>query len=627
MVKTICNYPSANRLLTILLTLCLVTIVTISSSSFGLNFGSLSSLKSNNQKHPTADQAFTLDAFIKDENEIQLLISAIPNTYIYQNSFQFSTDSPDVTLHTAQYPTAKKIIDEHYGETQIFSDSFEVIIPYQSSASKDFNLTVQFQGCLKDVICYPPKEKVFPLTAIYSSQDVTPKLEPIYAPSESIKEQNRVNKILSTGNIFEIIATFFVIGLVLSLTPCVLPMLPIITGIIAGHKHNMTKLHAFMLSFVYVLSMALTYMLAGILVALAGVNLVSSMQHPAVLIGIAALFTFLAIASFGFIELRLPSFITQKLNNVQQHQKGGTYAGVAIMGILATLVISPCITPALAATLTYIASTGNAWIGGSALFTMGFAMGIPVLLFNTSAGHYLPKAGPWMKEINIFFGVVFIGIAIYLLSSIIPGPMTLILSAFLLIFYAVHLGLLEPAAHGWQRIQKGFALIMAIYGGFLLAGATKNQNDVLHPLGIVNYANTASITEHPKTTASINYIEFTKVKNYQDLKNNLEQASKNNQYTLLDFYADWCTSCRNLEKNVFTDPKVSKLLDKFLRLKVDLSHYSSEDKKLMAKLAVFNPPTMIFYDKKGNEIKNTRIVGEIDAEDFNKVLQSIYNEI
>ncbi len=582
-----------------------------------------------NQQHPSVEDAFTVNAYIKNENQIQIIISAIPNTYIYQNSLKFTSDNTNIQLHQdyIQFPNGKIITDEHYGKTKVFNDNFEIIVPYQSDTKQKFQFTIEYQGCLKDILCYPPNEKIFSLTALASIGDINPQLVPMPgdATLTPISDQNKAVELLNNAKILSIIGGFFLFGLLLSLTPCVLPMVPIISGIIAGHKHNMTKQHAFMLSFVYVLSMALTYMLAGILVASAGVNLTSSLQQPLVIIIVSSLFIFLAIASFGYIELKLPDFITQKLANTQSHQKGGTYLGVVIIGILSALVISPCATAPLSGALLYISSTGNAILGGLALFSMGFAMGMPILLFGTSAGHFLPKAGPWMKEINIFFGVVFIAMALFLLSRIITGPLNLILWAFLLIFYAVHLGLLEPAQHGWQRIQKGFALIIAIYGSFLLAGATQNQTDVLHPFG--NIVNNSEITTsnnlYSTNPNQQSLIEFTKIKDINELKNELALAKKNKKITMVDFYADWCSSCRLIEKNVFTDPNINAILNKFNRIKVDLTHYSEEDKKIMNQLSVFNPPTFIFYDPEGNEIKNTRIVGEIDVKSFYEFIKKL----
>ena len=586
----------------------------------------LSNLNGNRHKHPTADEAFKIDAFIKNNNEIQLLFSAIDNTYIYQQSFSFNTDNKNISLYTPQYPEAKTITDEHYGLTKVFSGNFQVSIPYQSDKEQDFEFILEYQGCLKDVLCYPPKTKKFFLTALASTGDSLPTAQPITTPKpvQAIKEQQEAFNLLKNASVFYIIGGFFLFGLLLSLTPCVLPMLPILSGIIAGHKHDTSKTHAFILSLVYVLSMAFTYMAAGVLVASLGVDLSSSLQHPAVIISISLLFIFLAIASFGYVELKLPNFVTQKLAQAQQNQKGGTYMGVAIMGVLSALVISPCATAPLSGALIYISSTGNAWLGGIALFSMGFAMGVPLLLFGTTAGHWLPKAGPWMNQINVFFGVVFIGMAIFLLSRIIPGPLTLVLSALLLIFYSVYLGLLEPANHGWQRIQKAFALVMTIYGAFLLAGATQNQSDIFHPFGVVNN-NTlpASISSTQTSSQNKEFIQFEKIKTISDLNQSIESAKQNKKFTMVEFYADWCTYCKDIEKNVFTDPKVQSILKNFNNLKVDLTHKSSEDEVIKKELSVFAPPTIIFYDQNGEEIKDLRIVGNISSEDFYSVLKSL----
>lgn len=564
------------------------------------------------QNYPSADQAFTINSFIKNKTEVQILMSAIDNTYVYQNSFKFTTNNTKIALRQAQYPESKTIVDEHYGETQVFTKDFEIILPYQSNTEQDFELTIEYQGCLKDVLCYPPKKKVFFLTAIASAQDALPKLEPVKSPVTAIEQQKQAIQVLTDAKILSVIGTFILFGLLLSLTPCVLPMLPILSGIIAGHKHNITKLHAFMLSFIYVLSMALTYMLAGIIVASAGINLNTSLQQPVIIISVSLLFIFLAIASFGFIELKLPSFVNQKLNDAQSYQKGGTYMGVAIMGILSALVISPCATAPLAGALMYISSTGNAWLGGIALFSMGFAMGTPILLFGTSAGHFLPKAGPWMHQINVFFGVVFIGMAIFLLSRIISGPLSLVLWGLLLIFYSVYLGLLEPAQHDWQRVQKGFALIFAIYGIFLLAGATQNQSDVFHPFG-----------QNSSTRITHDYIDFKKIKSITELDASLQQAEISKKITVLDFYADWCSYCVSIEKNVFTDFRVKNILSKFNTLKVDVTHISNDDELLMSKLSVTGPPAIIFFDVNGKEIENSRIIGNINADSFYEIIKNI----
>lgn len=622
-----------------------ISIAILSLNNINIYSQTISDIISKNIKkseHPSVEEAFSISAnikydydlnnksssenqAIKSSNIIELYITAIPNTYIYQNSLKFTTDNPEITLLPIQYPKAKIIDDEHYGKTKVFFESAKIIIPYQSNTKTSFELTVAYQGCLKDVLCYPPISKIFNLSTEKTISDNIATIKPSANTNininnsdiKSVSEQSYALELLKNSTLLSIILGFFIFGLLLSLTPCILPMLPILSGIIAGHKHHMTKTHAFLLSLTYVLSMAITYMLAGILVAAAGVNLISSLQSPIVIIIMCFIFIFLAISSFGYIELKLPNFITQKLNNAQQHQKGGTYIGVAIMGILSALIISPCATAPLAGALLYISSTGNIILGGTALFSMGFAMGIPILIFGTSAGHFLPKAGPWMKEINNIFGVIFIGLVIYLLSRIIPGPMILVLWAFLLIFYAVHLGLLEPAQHGWQRIQKGFALILAIYGAFLLAGATRNHTDLFHPFGVNNNYDTTSYN------STYNYLDFNKITNIDELKNSLNKAKQNKQYTILDFYADWCISCRTIEKEVFTNPDIYNILKNFNRLKVDLTHYSEQDKILMQKLSVFNPPTIVFFDTNGVEIDNTRITSEVDVDDLLRLIQNI----
>jgi thiol:disulfide interchange protein DsbD len=593
------------------------------SSDSGLDLASLKSDLTQQNEYPTSEQAFNISAVVKNNNQIQVLAITIPNTYLYANSFKFATDNKNITFGEPKFPAGEVIDDEHYGRTKIFSKSAEITLPYQSKSAsqQEFDLTIDYQGCLKDVLCYPPKKiNVTLKTLTDSDSNLT---QPSSQPTiQSIQDQNQAVKLLETAHIWSIIGGFIVFGLLLSLTPCVLPMLPIISGIIAGHKHNITKRHAFMLSFTYVFCMATTYMVAGILVAAAGLNLVSNLEHPIVIIITSLLFIFLAIASFGIIELKLPTFIANKLHATEKQQKGGTYLGVAIMGVLSALIISPCVTAPLAGALLYISSSGNIWLGGLALFCMGFAMGLPILIFGTSAGHWLPKAGPWMYEINIFFGVVFIGLAIYILTRLIPGPISLTLWAFLFIFYAVHLGLLEPMQphNNWQKIQKSFALLLTIYGSFLLAGASQNNSDLFHPLGTIDTTEMDNSSNQNKKYQEV--LEFTKIKDISELTKNLIQAKTNNQYTILTFYADWCVSCRKIDNKVFTNPKIKEILAKFKQLKVDLTDYNEQDKTLMSELKVFNPPTIIFYDKHGKEINNSRITSEINANELYNLLKS-----
>ena len=589
-----------------------------SAQDFSTFKASLSSQKQND--FPSVDKAFTVNAFIKNNQQIQILFESLPNTYVYANSLKFKVNNNNINLSQAQFPEGQMIVDDHYGKTQIFKNNFEIILPYQTINQEKFNLLVEYQGCYKDAICYPPKKVDFDLIALASANSTSSSAinlpeQPIIEAIPTVADQNKAVDLLNHAKVLPIIGGFILFGLLLSLTPCVLPMVPIISGIIAGHKHHMTKRHAFLLSLTYVLGMAITYMIAGILVASLGLNLVSTLQHPVAIITFSILFVILAIASFGFFDLKIPDSISQKLSATERKQKGGTYLGVAIMGALSALIMSPCATAPLAGALLYISSTGNILLGGVALFCMGFAMGTPVLLFGTSAGHWLPKAGPWMKEINIFFGVVFIGLALYLISRILTGPIILILWAFLLIFYAVHLGLLEPAKHGWQRIQKGFALILTIYGCLLLAGATKNNSDVLHPLG--------TSTDDAGNYLAIKKLDFTPIKTISELTKNLVQAKAANQYTILTFSANWCTSCRYIENNVFTDPKIKSILANFKRLEVDITAFNEQDKNIMTELTVFNPPTIIFYNQQGKEILNSRITSQVDADNFYQLLKSL----
>lgn len=538
------------------------------------------------------NEIFIFNADIKN-NKIYLNVSAKPYHYLYKKAFKFESDNSKIILEQAMFPQPV-LID---GETVAFTGNFNIIIPFkiQQNNLDSFNLEINYQGCLKDTLCYPP-----------SKTSILLKL-----PNQIVKIKNKVTvfndkdkaiTLLSNAKTWPIIIGFFIFGLLLSFSPCMLPMLPIIFGIIVGsNSPNTTKHSAFLLALSYVLSMATTYMLVGVLVTTASLNLIAILQTPIINIIISGLFILFAIASFGCLAIKLPDFFLQRLNSLQQNLTGGKYINVIFMGVLSTLVVSPCLTAPLAGALTYLSSTGNILLGGFALFIMGFAMGIPILIFCTSASHFLPKAGPWMQEINIFFGVIFMSFALYFLARVLPETIILVLLGILLLSYALYLFMAKKSANFYKLwlIKKTCGFILGIAALILLNYAGFNA---------YNLSNT------------LNKNGFILIKDVSALKSNLANSKK---ITILDIYADWCSSCKKIEKYVFNNPKFKQKLATFNLLKIDITNYNKQKQQLMQDLTVFNAPTIIFYDVTGKEIKELRITSAVNQQKFQQIISKL----
>ena len=393
----------------------------------------------------------------------------------------------------------------------------------------------------------------------------------------------------------------------LKVTPCVLPMIPILSGIIVGQKRN-TK-QAFWLSLTYVLAMALAYAIAGMLAGLVGQNLQVALQTPIVITLFAILFTALALSLFGLYELRLPQRWQNKMTKLSQRQRSGSYIGAAIMGALSILIVSPCISAPLVAALAYISQTGHAALGGLILFIMGIGMGVPLLIIGTLEGKFLPKAGTWMNNVKTIFGVLLLITAVWLLYRLLPGYICLILWGLIAIISALYLGALRFARINPRNIIWYLVLWLWFTFGviFLIGGLLQNQ-DPLHPL------NSQQQTR----------LNFTKVENITSLQQALKKA--HGKVTLLDFYADWCVSCRIMEQNIFQQRNIPSLLKNIVLLRADVTANNKEQQALQRYLQVFAPPTIIFFNANGQEIKNSRIIGEINKQTFIKKVKKIQTE-
>jgi len=439
-----------------------------------------------------------------------------------------------------------------------------------------------------------------------------------------VSEQDKLSQLLEGGNLGLIALAFYGAGLLLAFTACVYPMIPILSSLIVGHGEKISTTKAFSLSAVYVMSMASVFAVLGILVGLSGFNIQPLFQNPWVLTAFAALFVVLALSMFGLYQLQMPGALQAKVNEMSNKQSGGNYKGVAVMGVLSALIVGPCVTPPLVAALAYIAKTGDATIGGIALFAIGIGMGTPLLLIGTSLGKWMPKAGGWMDTVQRIFGVILIGVAIYMLSRFLPPGITMILAALLAIFTGVYFGAtdrLDSDSRGSQRFGKSFGLVAVIYGVVLMVGALAGNTSLLSPLrGVVGQqagiAGQAGDTEH---------VTFQRVKSPADLENVLAEAKATNRPVLLDFYADWCVSCKEMEAFTFPDSRVREQLTNVILIQADVTKNDADDKAMLKKFDLFGPPGIILYDRTGTELTAGRVVGYMKAGKFSEHLKAYLN--
>lgn len=574
-----------------------------------------------------ADQAFRLNVSVENPETLQAQWKITPGYFLYKDRFSYKVVSPEGTeLGPIALPEGIEKHDEILGQYQVYQSNLTLKMPLKNVKSNELMIKICYQGCSADGYCYPPQTKEIalnldaPPSELFSGKTVNG-----HPPGQSLSEQDKLTELLASQSFWLSILSFFGFGLLLSFTPCVLPMVPILSGIIIGHGKTITLGKAFRLSLTYVIAMAATYAVAGVLAGFAGQTLQAALQQTWLLIGFSGIFVLLSLSLFGFYELRLPAAITEKISSLSNKQHSGHYLSVAIMGILATLIVSPCVSPPLIGALAYIGQTGDAILGGSALFAMGLGMGVPLLIIGTSGGKLLPKAGPWMKIVEATFGVILLAVAVWMLSRILPGQLVMFFWAGLLIIPAVYMGILNPMKQtGWANFWRGLGLVFAIYGVILMIGAAMGNDNPLEPLEqktnpFINYPASKYSAENPEAT-------FITIKTNDDFDRQLNQATLKNKITMLDFYADWCISCKEMDRHTFTDPNVKAKLQKMVLLRADVTNNDIEDRALEERLKVIAPPTILFFDKDGSEIVSQRIVGEKNAEQFLQHLERVLGD-
>jgi len=577
---------------------------------------------------PTPEQAYQLSATVEQADRIRLNWQIAPGTYLYQDKIGVTLQSGEgVQLGQFQLPPAEikqnaLKPDGSFGDLPVYHNEIDLPLPLirSSGDATDIELQVNYQGCAEAGVCYPPARKRFTLAlpAISAAQASTLAQQtaaaPVQAASSTEEPQSEMDEIASTlagGNTLLITLLFFGLGLALSLTPCVFPMIPILSGIIAGQGTGITTYKAFILSLVYVLAMSVTYTGAGVLAGLFGQNLQAAFQDPWILGFFALVFVALALSMFGFYELQLPSSWQSKLTERSNKQSGGSLVGVAIMGFLSALIVGPCVAPPLAGALIYIGQTGDALLGGLALFALAMGMGTPLIIIGTSAGKYLPRAGSWMDKVKAVFGVGMLAVAIILLERVVPADIAMLLWGILLVVSAIYMGAvgeLPVEASGWDRLWKGLGMVLLIYGSLMLIGAAAGGKDTVQPLRGLFAAGGTSESAH---------LQFKRIKTVADLEREVAAASSAGKPVMLDFYADWCVSCKEMERYTFSDPQVMAALSDAVLLQADVTANDEQDIALLqGHFGLPGPPSIMFYGRDGQERKGYRVVGFKGPEEF-----------
>jgi thiol:disulfide interchange protein DsbD len=569
------------------------------------------------------DEAFRLSTEVGEDGSVRAYWDIADGYYLYRHRFGFEARPPErVTFGEAEIPPGKRKTDDYFGEVEVYYHVAQARLPVTAGGGP-VEVGISYQGCADAGLCYPPETKWVALTVGMPSSGPPPTAvdaATAAAPAAAIPqtEEQALASTLADGGLLTALVLFFVGGVALAFTPCVLPMVPILSSIIVGEAEDLNRRRAFTLSLAYVMGMAVTYAVLGVLVGLFGatLNLQAALQSPPVLVAFAVVFVLLALAMFGFYELQLPASWQNRLNALGDRVGGGKHVSVVVMGSLSALVVSPCVSAPLAGALIYISTTGDAVLGGTALLTLGLGMGLPLMVIGASGGHLLPKAGAWMNSVKAVFGVGLLAVAIWLLERVIPAAATLALWAALAIGCGVYLGALDfSPRRGWGQLWKASGAFGFIYGVLLLIGAATGAEDPLRPLGRFAAGPVAATATGVEAEPSSEPGELVwhPVANLTELQAQLDKASAAGTPALLDLYADWCISCKVMERSVFPQPDVARQLAEFRLLRADVTKNSEADQALMNEYGLFGPPSLVFFAGDRREMSEVRIQGEVGA--------------
>jgi thiol:disulfide interchange protein DsbD len=585
-------------------------------------FNTPASLFSNDNEFLKVDDAFIFD-FHQQKNQLEVSFNIADGYYLYRHQFKFTSEN--ATIAPVNLPEGERYEDEFFGVQQIFTGQLAFTIDI-TQAQSDANVTIRYQGCAKKGLCYPPTKQTVEvnevkqiaasannakniLSALGTNSEDEINTQSANSTSNTNSQRNNTNSseqhqladMLKSDSVWLTLAAFFVGGLLLSFTPCVFPMYPILTGIIVGQGEKLSTKRAFALSFAYVQGMAVTYTLLGIVVAIAGAQFQAMFQHPIVLVALSLLFIFLALSMFGTFNLALPSSWQNKLNKLSSNQKGGSYFGVLVMGAISGLVASPCTTAPLTGALLYISQSGDILLGASALYALSLGMGLPLLVLGSSGGKLLPKAGNWMNVIKNIFGLLLLAVPIFLLERFLPLIVIDILWVLLILatagyFYTVNQASAKTFGFGLRSI-----LIFLVF----FIGANKAYQLV--------YPVTNNVLVSPQTELR----GFEHVKNLTEMNQAIATANAQGKTVMVDLYADWCVACKEFEEYTFFEAKVQKALTNTVLLQIDLTDTGSKDSiELMSKFKIFGLPSILFFDLTGNELSQRRVTGFMGADEF-----------
>lgn len=562
-----------------------------------------------------SEQAFALSAYSPNPHQWILQWHIAPGYYLYRDQLHITpVSNSQIKLGKIILPPGKTRQDAMHGTYQVYYDVLTVIVPFMGSTKNKLALSVHYQGCSTHGFCYTPVQKNIQFNPT-TFQPLITQVAAVSSPALPLSEQTYAEKIFAKHSLFIIILGFLGLGLLLAFTPCVLPMVPILYGIIIGQRKKSPTIKTFGLSLAYTAGMAITYAIAGIIVALIGSRIQTELQKPWIIVLFSGIFVLLALSLFGLYEFQLPSRWQKRLTELTNRQQGGTYLGVFIMGSISSLIVSPCISPALVGVLTYIAHTGDLSLGALALLSLGLGMGLPLLLVGASVAKFLPKTGAWMQTIEHLVGVMMLAFAIWLLARIIPGPLALFLWSILLITSAIMMGDFARIISHWQHLRHGLATFFLIYGIILLIGALLGNADPLHPWEKWRFTANPALQDTQVT--------FITLKDMTQLDQKLAQAKQEKKWVLLDFSASWCESCVRMERYVFPKLVVKQALTNFILLRGDITADNYFDQALMQRFHVIAPPTLLFFAPNGKELTAKRWIGEATAAELVAHIQKL----
>ena len=554
-------------------------------------------------------EAFELSAVLNDANSITVRWNIKKNYYLYKDKISFAVE--EASIRNVTYPMATIKNDEFFGEVSVYSSPLEVQIELESMLKPYVILTVEHQGCWEGGVCYPPQ-----VDRLKVSSKSTERIPISFRDTATDSEKITSEKFQQGG--FALFLAAFLAGLALSWTPCVYPMVPILSGIIIGQKETPSNLNAILMTITFVFSMSLAYALIGASAGYfgAGINLQAIMQTPWVLFVFSLIFITLALSMFGFYDIQLPSKIQTKLTNLSNAQSGGSFVGVSIMGFLSALIVGPCVTPFLATALSYVIAGGSAAKGGASLFAMGLGMGVPLIIICGWGVNALPKAGPWMENVKRVFGFAMIAVALYLLDRIFYPLLSLILWALLFSIAPIMLGAFKNLNKSMTPLNilfKLFSLAFLVYGLMLWILVSKGSGNIQQPLDSLIYGD--------KIDAS-NNVKFQIIENEERFNNLILSTDGNNKVLIVKFYAEWCIACNKLERVVFKDTLVNEALRDSLTYTVDVTNNNAFSQSILSRFSLVGPPAILFF-KNGQELRAQRIIGEVNATELTKHINDI----